>query len=904
MSLQPGQTLSHYRIVEKIGEGGMGEVYLAEDTRLKRQVALKVLPRELSSDAERRSRFEREAQAVAALNHPNIVTIFSVEEVEQVPFLTMERVSGRPLSTMLGAALPMERIFQLAIPLADAVGAAHQQGITHRDLKPDNVMVDQEGRIKVLDFGLAKLREPAGTDSVDSTSLPTATITAEGRILGTAAYMSPEQAEGKAIQASSDNFSLGIILYEMATGKRPFSGDTPISTISAILSREPEPLLEINPALPRQLDRIIRRCLIKDPSRRYSTAWELRNELELLQQEVEAGTAPVGPVANLVDGRSPHHLPGASSGAWRAWLPAAAVGILALAVGTGLGSLLNRPDEGSTSAAPLPRQLNSMHFAQMTFDAGVETFPALAPDGDFVLYSARENDIWNIYMMRVGGSRAINLTEEIAQDCTHPAYSPDGQFIAFRSSAQGGGIFVMGSTGESKRRLVDFGHNPSWSPDGKEIAFSDEQIDEPNSRNSKSALWMVNVATGQQREIFSGDAVQPSWSPDGRRIAFWTYHPGEERSGQRDIHTIRVDGTDEKPVTADSALDWNPVWSHDGRYLYFASDRDGSMNIWRLPVDQASGEVQGDPQRVATPAIFSGPFALSARNDRIAYSSVTRQMNLAEFSLDPDNGWKLGPAQLLTGGSLKAQHPTPSADGEWIAFTTGGTQEDLCLIRRDGSGFRKLTDDPDKDRGPTFIPGTEKIAFYSTRSGKYEIWTINMDGSGLQQLTDLPSFDPYWPTFSPDGKYMSTYGPRGTFIFEMNKDLFAEDDAIVPTTPDDRPVLLSSWSPDGTQLVGTFLDGWTGEWVIYDLPTDQVKIVKDAQTAGTSNYRWHPDGHHVLRGAGRAGVRLYSLPGGDSSTLASSVPFNNPFRISSDGRSIFSYQTRIEADIWMASETE
>ncbi len=294
-----GRTLKQYRITEKLGQGGMGEVYLAEDTRLKRQVALKVLPEEVTADPSRRARLEREAQAVAALNHPNIVTIYSVEEVEGQFFITMELVKGQLLSALLkpdGMALP--QLFDIFIPLADAVAAAHERGITHRDLKPDNVMLDSAGRVKVLDFGLAKVTEEMaeGSESTDATHLPTAAVTAEGQILGTVHYMSPEQAEGRSVDTRSDVFSLGIVLYEMLTGTRPFQGQSPISTISAILKDTPDSVTDLKTGLPRHMDRIVRRCLHKDPDRRYQTAKELRNELEELQAEQEK--SPLEPSAS------------------------------------------------------------------------------------------------------------------------------------------------------------------------------------------------------------------------------------------------------------------------------------------------------------------------------------------------------------------------------------------------------------------------------------------------------------------------------------------------------------------------------------------------------------------------------------------------------------------------------
>ena len=272
----------------------MGDVYVAEDTELSRKVALKVLPAEMAESEERRARFKREAKAIASLKHPNIVHVYSVEEADGVHFITMELVSGKTLSELIPKhGMPLGKFFEVAVPLADAVSAAHDNGVIHRDLKPDNLMLDGEGRLKILDFGLAKLKQESA--AAVSSELPTVPATGDGRIVGTVTYMSPEQAEGKKVDPRSDIFSIGIVLYEMATGRRPFQGETATAVLSSILKDTPASVTEINPSLPPLLARIIRRCLAKDPERRYQTAKDIRNELEELKQDVDSGAALVPP---------------------------------------------------------------------------------------------------------------------------------------------------------------------------------------------------------------------------------------------------------------------------------------------------------------------------------------------------------------------------------------------------------------------------------------------------------------------------------------------------------------------------------------------------------------------------------------------------------------------------------
>jgi serine/threonine protein kinase/tetratricopeptide (TPR) repeat protein len=298
---ESGQMLSYYRLVQKIGEGGMGVVWKAVDTKLDREVAIKLLPEELAGDPERVRRFEREAKAAAALNHPNIVTLHSVEETKGTTFITMELVEGDTLARVIpDDGLPLERFLDLALPLTEAIAAAHERGVTHRDLKPSNIMVTDDGRVKVLDFGLAKLRERVGADRPLEDS--TKTLTRDGIVLGTMPYMSPEQLEGKPLDQRSDIFALGIVLYEMATGRRPFGGDIPVRLASSILRDVPLSLTEVNRAMPADLARIVRHCLQKDPDRRYQTAKGLRNELEELQAELRSGSAAA---ADEVVSRSP-----------------------------------------------------------------------------------------------------------------------------------------------------------------------------------------------------------------------------------------------------------------------------------------------------------------------------------------------------------------------------------------------------------------------------------------------------------------------------------------------------------------------------------------------------------------------------------------------------------------------
>jgi non-specific serine/threonine protein kinase len=380
-----GETLARYKIVGLLGVGGMGEVYRAEDTELDRQVSLKMLPAEMAADPERLERFRREAKAVAALNHPNIVTLYSIEESGGTHFLTMELVEGESLDKILPpGGMPVSRVFDIAIPLADALAAAHERGIVHRDLKPANVMVTHEGRVKVLDFGLAKLIEEEGEDGEDGiTQLATraATLTTHGTVMGTAPYMSPEQVEGRTMDHRTDIFSLGVVLYEMATGKRPFAGDTSAGLISSILRDTPPTVTELQPALPNHLGRIVQHCLEKDPEARYQSAKDVRNELTSLRREVDSGAVRTGSGASAVAQAESTRK---RSGLGIAVAMTAAVLILGIGWWVGRGSRPDAPARAERAASPETRAVSEagdgvpsvavLPFANLSADPDNEYF--------------------------------------------------------------------------------------------------------------------------------------------------------------------------------------------------------------------------------------------------------------------------------------------------------------------------------------------------------------------------------------------------------------------------------------------------------------------------------------------------------------------------------------------------
>lgn len=447
----------------------------------------------------------------------------------------------------------------------------------------------------------------------------------------------------------------------------------------------------------------------------------------------------------------------------------------------------------------------------------------------------------DIFLQRVGGGNPINLTPDTPWDDTQPAFSPDGQRVAFRSEREGGGIFVMGATGESVSRVTDFGYNPSWSPDGKEIAVATEGVTEPWIRMDGSQVWRVDLATEKRKLIVAGDAVQPSWSPNRRRIAYWGL---ASHGSARTVSTVPVDGGEAVPVTHDSFLNWNPVWSPDGTRLYFISDRNGSLNVWQVEIDEGSGRVTRPPVPVTSSSQSIRFLSVSRDGRRIAYATDDRKNHLESVAFDPGELIPVGSPAAILAGTKAVRSVDASPDGRWLAFDTFPPQEDLYLVRPDGSELRQLTRDEHRDRIPQWSPDSRRILFYSDRSGRYEAWSILPDGSRSEQLTQTAGEAPAYPLWSPDGRRIASFlGTRGTVTFDLTRPLSARSAETLPGMPGLKGKFgATSWSPDGRWLAGTTNRG--------DLPS-QPGI--DLYSLETGRFR-------RLTGRGSGPVWLHSVP--------------------------------------------
>ena len=498
MALQPGSHLGPYEILAPLGAGGMGEVYKARDTQLGREVAIKTLPASRVSSEERKRRFLQEARAASALNHPGIVTIFDISRSGEVDYIVMEYVRGRTLDRLIGKqGLGVQESIRYALQIADSLVKAHAAGIIHRDLKPGNIMVTDDGIVKILDFGLAKLGEVEAIGQDEATRsirMQNGPSTQDGAVVGTIAYMSPEQAEGKKVDARSDIFSFGAVLYEMVTGRRAFTGDSSASTMAAVLKSDPKPPSQVVEGIPRDLERIILRCLRKDPARRFQHVTDLKVDLEELKETTGSGESAQPAAKTTRRSKLP-------------WIAAA----VALPVLVTIGWFL-RP-AGEATAPPLEP-------VPLTTYEGVETGPSFSPDGSQVVFAwnGEKQDNYDLYVKVVGTGSHARLTTDPALD-GFPAWSPDGRHIAFLRMRQG--IFLIPPIGGSERKLVDWPGTAgqlSWSPDGKYLAFA-----RAASNTEQAGIFLIAAQGGEARRITRAEGLAdriPAFSPDGRRLAF------------------------------------------------------------------------------------------------------------------------------------------------------------------------------------------------------------------------------------------------------------------------------------------------------------------------------------------------------------------------------------------------
>ncbi len=883
MGLSAGTKLGPYEIVAPLGAGGMGEVYRARDTRLGRDVAVKVLPGGFAADAERLRRFEQEARAVAALSHSNVLAIYDVGTHEAIPYLVTELLEGESLRDRLKTGdLTVRKAVEFAVQIAQGLAAAHEKGIIHRDLKPGNVFITKDGQVKILDYGLAKLARLETAVTPDATTLDREPRTESGAVLGTMGYTSPEQLRGETADARSDIFSFGCVLYEMLAGRSPFLKATGAETVTAIMSEDPPPLIASGRPVAPALQEIVNRCLEKRAPDRFSSAHDLALALHAFSASGETPEISLPARAALTT----------QGGARRRW--ALAAGAIAIVACAGLLAWLVRT---RAPARPSPPRAE---FLQLTSQPGVEWFPSLSPDGKWFVYAGTGAGPRHIYLQSVGGQNPLDLTGDSTDDNDQPVFSPDSERIAFRSSRDGGGLFVMGRTGEAVRRVTRAGFRPAWSPDGTRLAFTTENVElNPQNISGRSELWSVVVDGGEPRRIHEGDAVLASFSPNNRRIAFTRRISNPI---QADVCTIPVSGGAVVPVTNDRWTDWSPVWAPDGKFLYFASDRGGSMNLWRVPVDELSGTALGEPEPITAPASTLAHPSISADGKRIAYTSALVTANIQRQRFDSTTWLPTGDPEWVTTGSRRWSSPDPSPDGDWVAFYSLTQPEgNVYVARPDGTGLRQVTGDAAIDRVPRWSPDGKWLAFFSTRSGAIELWKIRPDGSDLVQITGGGGSYFAW---SPDGRRVATTrslsgqsADSGAVVFDPNLPWKERSlDVLPPMGPAPGRFLVNSWSQDGERLAGQ-IDMPGRGIAVYSMRSRTYERLSDIGEWPV----WLPDSRRILFVAdGKALYLLDSRSKKIRKIFSVTADVIGPPRLARDGTAYFSRRVT-EADVWMVT---
>jgi eukaryotic-like serine/threonine-protein kinase len=782
-----GRTLDHYQIESKLGEGGMGVVYKARDIQLNRTVAAKVLPPDKIADPARRERFVREARAASALNHPNIVAIYDIRSEEGVDFIVMEFVEGRTLDEAIPAkGMRVGAALKCAVQIADALARAHGAGILHRDIKPSNVMITGEGRVKILDFGLAKLADPVES----SPDAPTMTrpLTEEGVVVGTASYMSPEQAEGREVDARSDIFSFGTVLYEMLTGRKPFGGDSWLAILTHILREDPTPPCQLVPEIPPELEKAVLRCLRKDPARRYQTMADLKVALEDLETESASG-----PQAAVVSAKAPS--------SWRSWVWAAAALVLVAAA-----FFAWRARRAPTSAEPL-------RAIALTTLPGFEFYPSFSPDGDDVAFTWTEpkQDNPDIYVQRIGSGSPLRLTTDPLNDY-NPVWSPDGRWIAFLrsqprapSGLRSRELRLIPSLGGPERKLADIrsqdfagGLYPdavylAWSPDSSSLVVTNSP-----GEGQPDALFVVSLETGERRRLTNPRSpvladTSPAVSPDGRSLAFLR----RTSWGSGELHRLPLGkgltaaGEPERLTPAELRADY-PAWMPDGKEIIFAA----KGSLWRLAV---AGE--NEPTRIpyvgedgSMPAISRSQPGKPAR---LAYVRSFADGNIWRIETSTPGAPASSAPVMAISSSKPEYHVEFSPDGRRVAFiSTRSGDPEIWLSDPDGSNAVQLTSMGARDTNcPHWSPDGQLIAFSSTLEGEFDVYVVPAAGGKPRRLTSHPAVD-LNPRFSRDGKriYFSSMRSGDYRIWKMPA---AGGDAV-QVTPNQGSGAYES--PDGSNL--------------------------------------------------------------------------------------------------------
>lgn len=854
MALTPGTRLGPYEIIAPVGAGGMGEVYRAHDTRLARDVAVKVLPEDLVADDVARERFAREAKAVAALSHPNILSIHDFGESNGVAYAVTELLDGETLAErLLQGAVPLRKTLELASQAAEGLAAAHEQDIVHRDLKPANLFLTRDGRIKILDFGLAKQQQSEEWEEDDTRAVGPATQ--PGVVMGTVGYMSPEQVRAENADARSDLFSLGVVVYEMLSGNSAFKRDSAAETMSAILHEEPAELSQLALSIPSSVERIVRRCLEKRRAERFQSArdlaFALSNAMEASGRDW-SGAAAVQPARGrpLRPGRTP-------------------ATIAAVVLAAGAGAFVH--SRFAASGTPAPVQVKTLTFS------GQDWAPSVAPDGKMIAFTSQRDGRPRIWLRQMAGGAEVPLTE--GPDHA-PKFSPDGTSILFiRDEIQYRSAYRVPVLGGSPRKILEGVAEAAWSPDATRIAY----VRYGGEAGTHVVLGVANVHSGETTELAEWSdrtAYGLTWSPTGRWVA------AASAGIILNLADNRVLLVDPESGDVVESAQWTrrisaPTWTPSGSALLFAQSTsslgDMSSTVGRVLRYELGSRKKRTLFWIESVFQGGGDFVRLdvAGTEQLVFDELVTRQNLVEVAL-PDARFPRGlrgEPRALTRGHCRDRQPAYSPNGEHVVFSSNRSGNlDLWILSTVSGDTRQLTDDESEDWDPAFTPDGRSVLWSSNRGGHLEIWMAAIDGSGARQVTQ-DGLDAENPTQTPNGDWI-VYGsgnPEKSGIWKIRPDgseatrLVAGAHAIPEISPDGKHVLYATTDPRHNRSIVSVADLDSGTPVFQTVvPERELRSV-----VVTGRGRWMPDGSALAfigrDEKGRSGIFVQDfVPGADS----------------------------------------